>query len=426
MKKSKIVIVGAGSLNFGISCIQDIFSTPQLWGSEVVMVDINEESLEAMFNVAKRINDEIGSNYRISCATDRKEALPGADFVIVSIAVDRNKMWKNDFQIPLKYGIKHVLGENAGPGAVFHTMRNIPIVMEICHDIEKLCPKAFLLNFTNPESRICLAVDKYTNVKSVGLCHQLRAGKRMIGKIIDKDPGDIDVKAYGINHFTWASDIRDIHTGEDLYKVFKEQESTFDIEYEKFSRFLFHQFGLLPMSGDGHLGEFFPYAHEMVSAKGFDFEADEEYRVKRKEFIDSLSDKSIPLPVGMLKPSGEKAFDIINGMIHNTNQLIDSVNIVNKGCISNLPDDCIVDIPCVVSGNGLNGLKMGSLPRPIAAICLNQINVQHLVVDAAVTGDSKMAFNAFLIDTNVPSLKAARNIFDELMEINKAYLPQFN
>lgn len=434
-RKSKIVIIGAGSASFGLSCIRDAFTTKELWGSELVFVDLDNIALERMTRAARRVNEELGAGFKISQTTDRCEALPGADFVITSIAVNRLALWKQDFRIPQKYGIKHVLGENGGPGAVFHAMRNIPIILDICKDIERLCPDALLINFTNPESRICLAIRKYTKVKAIGLCHQIGEGIRIVGKIMDKNPEDIDVKAFGLNHFTWMKDIRDKNTGEDLYPLLREKEKNFDAEFEKLSRFMFHTFGLFPTSGDGHLGEYIPYAHEMMSTGGYDFDANERYRSEYVKFINGLGDGTVPLdsetvtPSGakrvFLKPSGEKAFTIIKGIVYNTNEVIDSVNLLNNGYITNLPFDAVVEVPAAVSGNGINGLGMGDLPRGIASLCINQINVQHLVVDAGVTGNPDLVMQALLIDPNVPSAQAAKGIFEELMEINRPYLPQF-
>lgn len=423
--KPKIVIIGAGSTHFGLSCFRDVFHTKELWGSELVLVDIDDAALKKMKKAADRINMELNAGYMIRETTDRCEALPGADYVVVSIAINRMELWKHDFNIPKKFGIDHVLGENGGPGCVFHTMRNIPIILDICRDMERLCPDALMINFTNPESRICLAVHKYTKIKCVGLCHQIIAGKRIVGKIIGKDPEELDVKACGLNHFTWMLDIRDKKTGEDLYPIFREKEKDYDPEYEKLSRYMFHYFGLFPTSGDGHLGEYLPYAHEMMSTEGYDFEGEEKYRTEYDTYIEGLGDGSVPLDSRVLTPSGEKAFDIIKGIVYNTNEVIESANLVNRGYITNLPYDAVVEVPVAVSGNGINGLGMGDLPRGIAALCMNQINVQHLVVDAGAAGNRNLIMQALLIDPNVPSAKAAEGIYEELMEINKPYLPQF-
>lgn len=221
-------------------------------------------------------------------------------------------------------------------------------------------------------------------------------------------------------------DIRDKRTGEDLYPLFRKKEKTYDPNYSKLSRFIFRQYGLFPTSGDGHLGEFFPYAHEMIPADGYDFDRYEKRRQGVVDVLDSIINGKIAVDDQLIQPSGEKAFNIINGMTHNTNELIESVNIPNEGCIVNLPKEAIVEVPAVVSGNGLNGLALGELPRGIAALCKQQIDVQHLVVDAGVNGDRKLVMQALLTDPNIPSAEAAQNIYDELMEVNKPYLPQFS
>ncbi|UJL47402.1 hypothetical protein KFZ58_05815 [Virgibacillus sp. NKC19-16] len=426
LKKPKIVIVGAGSAIFGLSMLKDAFSTKELWGSELVLVDIDKAAVEKVTVAANRINDQLKAGYKISSTTDRLEALPGADFVIVSIAVDRMKMWKKDFSVPQKHGVPHVLGENVGPGAVFHTMRNLPIILDICKDIEKYCPEALLINFTNPESRLCMAIKKYTNVKVVGLCHQINAGIDIVSTLTHTDRKYIDVKAWGINHFTWMVDIRDKRTGEDLYPALIEKEKTYDSSYEKLSRFIFRHYGLFPTSGDDHLGEFFPYAHEMISKEGYDFGKYEQRRQDVVKILEGIINKDVAIDSNLIKPSGEKAFNIINGITNNTNELLESINLPNEGYITNLPDDAIVEVPSIVSGNGVNGLALGKLPRGIAALCKTQIDVQHLVVDAGVNGDRNLVVQALLTDPNVPSADAAMNIYHELMEVNKPYLRQFS
>lgn len=424
-KKPKIVLIGAGSAIFGLSMIKDAFSTKELWGSELVFVDIDQPSVKKMTQAARRINDELDAGYDISYTTERTKALPDADFVITSVAVDRVPLWKHDFNIPKKHGIPHVLGENAGPGALFHTMRNIPIMLDICRDMERLCPNALLINFTNPESRLCLAIHKYTKIKVIGLCHQIHKGIGIVATLLDKDPNDLDVKAWGLNHLTWMVDIRDKPTGRNLYPLLREKEKMYDPNYEKLSRFIFRHFGLFPTSGDGHLGEFFPYAHEMMSTDGYDFERYEQRRQSVAHEIDDIIARRIPIDDELISPSGERAFDIIKGLTCNTNELIESANLPNQGYITNLPEDAIVEVPIVVSGNGIHGLGLGPLPSGIAAICSAQIHIQQLAVKAGVTGDENLAFQALLTDPNVPSAKAARKIFDELMEVNRSYLPQF-
>jgi alpha-galactosidase len=433
--KPRIVIIGAGSTSFGLSMIRDAFAQKELWGSELVFVDIDEEALKLIVKAAERMNDELNAGFKIAMTTNRKTAFTDAKYVIVAFAVNRYEMWRNDFIIPKKYGVNHVLGENGGPGCVFHTMRNIPIVLDICKDIERLCPNALVINFTNPESRICLAIKKYTSVKVVGLCHQVMEGMKIISKILDKNMDSFNVRAYGINHFTWIKDIRDNETNKDLYSLFKEKEKNYDKNFETLSRFMFNKFGMFPASGDRHLGEYIAYAHEMVDTCGYDFNHAKQRKEDLKNYIMGIGSGRLKItdeflfpghgPISMLKPSGEKAFEIIKAIEYDINENLISANIPNDGYITNLSQDSIVEVPAIVNSTGVKGIKMGDLPRGIAAMCMNQINIQHLVVDAGATGKKDMIQQALLIDPCINSAKAAMGIYSELMKINKDYYTQF-
>jgi alpha-galactosidase len=167
VRSTKIVFIGAASASFGPACLLDAIHCEGLAGSTLVLVDIDAERLEVMARLARRLNEVSGAGLIIEHTTDRCEALPGAEFVINSIAIDRNELWKLDWSIPLKHGIKQVLGENGGPGGLSHSLRNIPAILAICKDMERLCPEALFINFSNPESRVCLAI-RQAHLHSVG------------------------------------------------------------------------------------------------------------------------------------------------------------------------------------------------------------------------------------------------------------------
>lgn len=432
-KKLKIVVIGAGSASFGFSIIRDAFFTKELWGANLVLVDLNKETLLRTESAAKRINEELKAGYIIESTTNREEALQGAHYVIISIAIDRTPMWKLDFEIPKKHGVLHVLGENAGPGAVFHTLRNIPIIMSIARDIEKYCPDAMIINFTNPESRLCLLLNRYTKIKTVGLCHQINHGIKDMSKFMDIPVEDIDVKAYGINHFTWARSITHKKTKEDLYPLLRNKIENFKGDYEALTRHCFKTFGLYPMSGDGHLGEYFKYAHEFMDTNGYDFDKYELYRHQLDDYLTSLADKNIDLRqpfysphnnevVSVFEPSGEDEFSVIKGIECNSNDWIVSANLPNNGAISNMPNDAIVEVPAFISANGINAMNMGDLPDSIAAMCKTQFEIHSLVVDAGYTGNKDLIMQALLLEPCVQSAKTAEKIYDELMPLNEKYL----
>lgn len=430
---TKIVLVGAGSYAFGTATFRDLMAWREsLRGSTIVLVDLNQEYLTLMTNFLHKLNDMTGSPYIIESTTDRTQALPGADFVFISIAVNRNERWKLDWNIPFKHGVKHVLGENGGPGGLFHAMRNIPIVLDIVHDVEKLAPNAFVINFTNPEGRICQAMNRYSKVKFVGLCHGIDSLRRVAGYALDLPPEKIDVKAGGLNHFSWVRDLRHLDTGEDLYPAFRKavHEKQAYIEEQmhhtmKLSVYLMDTFGLYPLPSDNHVGEYISYAWELAGMEGHPFDLVDRESEEFRADIRMWTTGEKPMPEWMFQPSGERAVAIVDGILRNTHQYEISVNIPNQGYIPNLPDGAIVEIPAVIDATGVHGVSLDPLPEPIAAMCRTQINIIDRVVEAGVHGDRQAALQALLLDPVISSTSQAQAILDELLEAHKDFLPQF-
>ena len=201
---SKIVLIGAGSTNFGLGTIGDIFKSKILDKSTIVLHDINAESLKNTELIAKRYKEKLKLNFTIEATTSRKDALKKADFCIISIEVQpRFDLWDQDWKIPLQYGVKQIYGENGGPGGLFHSLRIIPPILDICDDINKICPDAFVFNYSNPMQRICHAVTtKYPNLKFVGLCHEIMSMERQLPSIMETDYSNIEIKAGGLNHLS--------------------------------------------------------------------------------------------------------------------------------------------------------------------------------------------------------------------------------
>lgn len=425
MRPSKIVFIGAASASFGPGCLADAVQCEGLRGSTLVLVDIDKEHLDIITRFARRLNEEADAGLKIESTTDRKEALPEADFVFCSIAVERNELWKLDWQIPRKYGIKQVLGENGGPGGLSHTLRNVPILIDICRDMEKLCPDAWLLNFTNPESRICLAISQYTSIKTVGLCHGVFMGIDNVSQITGVDREDIDVTAAGLNHFTWMLSIRRKSTGEDLYPLLREKINDCDASYLPLTRELYHKFGLLPNPSDDHIGEYLSYAGERCGYEGYDFAAADRYREQLWDSLIAMANNEGSVEKYLTCKSGEIEFDIVKGMLTNSNLLVPAVNVPNRGAITNLPPDAVVEVPAIVSASGIQPVCVGDLPDGIAAMCNTQIAVQKLAVQAAMTGSRKLALQAMLVDPVVDSIEAAEKCLDELLHVHARYLPQF-
>lgn len=420
MNITKIVFIGAGSMSFGLSMFKDIFSTRELAGSTLTLVDLNAEYLERMYQLALRMNVESGSGLLIEKTTDRLAALPGAGFVVNSIAIDRNRLWKHDFEIPKKYGIRHTLGENGGPGGVFFTMRTIPVILDIARDMERLCPDAYFINFTNPESRLILALGMHSKIRAVGLCHGIFMGQNDVARIMGMPPERVDVLGAGMNHFQWLLQIRDRQTREDLYPLLREKEVDCDPAYMPLTRKLFHAFGHWLTCSDDHLGEYLAYGWE-GGEEGYDFERDEQHRVEIQSAIDAVIAGG-PLPATWKKPSGERGVALITAVLHNKKTILEAGVIHNRGTIRNLPENCAVEVPLAVDGHGIHPLFVGSLPEPLVSLLASQAVVQKLSVEAAVHGSKQLALQALLVDPVVNSISAAEGLLEELWEINKPYI----
>jgi len=417
---ARIVFIGAGSMSFGLSTFRDIFNTRSLSGCTLVLVDTSPEALERMTALAHIMNREGGAGLTIESTGDRRAALPGAGFVINSVAIDRNRLWKMDFEIPRKHGIRQTLGENGGPGGLFFTMRTLPMIFDIVHDMEELCPDALLINYANPESRIVLALAKYSKIRCLGLCHGIFMARGDICHILDRSWHDLELWGAGLNHFQWILQIRDRHTGEDLYPRFREIEKSFDPAYQPLSRRMMHAFGWWPTCSDDHLGEYVPYGWE-GGEHGYDFAADERERAELKATIEAVLAGG-PLPDEWRHGPAERSDQVIEAILHNSHRYLESAVVYNQGAIPNLPADLAVEVPAIVDSSGVHPVSLGPLPPPIAKLLSVQASVQQLAVEAAVHASKDLALQALLVDPVVNSTTAAKAVLDELWEINRPYI----
>ncbi len=434
MRATKVVMIGAASSSFGPDILADAVLTPELRGSTLVLVDIDAERLEVMAAFARRLNEVTGAGLTIEQTPDRRQALPEAEFVITSIAVRRAELWKLDFDIPIKHGIKQIFAENGGPGGLSHALRNIPMIIDIARDMEKLCPNALLINFSNPESRVGLALSRYTGLRFVGLCHGIGMGYHSISRITGIPDDDLIGIAAGLNHFSWFLDIRRRSTKEDVYPILRAADKTYDPGYYPLTRRLFRLYGLYPHPADDHIGEYLSFAWEDCGLEGPHLDVSGERHRQAWQRLESVARGEVPVYVkGQGKPqegwglefSGEFAFPIIVSAVDNRHDLIEAVNIPNHGLIPNLPEWAVVEVPAVVGADGVKGVRVGPLPKGIAALLNTQAHVQDLVVDAAVLGSRELALQALLADPVVQSASAAEKCLDELLAAHAPHLPQF-
>jgi alpha-galactosidase len=440
--KANIVLIGAGSTSFGVNTLADLFGLrEELGGSHIALCDVNGARLARMTRLAEQMNESTGAGFRIASATDYRKVLDGAEFVIVSVEVDRLERWRLDWQIPLRYGIRHVLGENGGPGGLSHALRTIDLVLGIAQDVERQAPEAYLINFTNPLTRVCLALTRYTRLKVIGLCHQINKGYYIVGRVLGLVPEgpehflspeatrglqeQIDLQTAGLNHFTWIQSMRERATGRDLYPEFRARLRDFDPSFEPLSRRLFDAFGLFPTSGDGHLGEYIAYAHETSDLKGFDFDGYATFACELDARVERASTNCDALDEFLHWKSGERGGQVVAAIVNNWHTYEDVVNVVNRGALPGLPDWAIVEIPGVLGANGANAVRVPALPPAITAMLNQQVAIQDRVVEAAVHGDRQAALQALLLDPLTASYGDAGKLLDELLAVHSDYLPRF-
>lgn len=433
MKNVKIVVVGIGSASFGPKTLGDILSRFELGGSTLCLVDIRPEALEPMHQLAKIMNDAWSTGMIIEATTDLQLALPDADFVICMLEANRDRLWQLDMQIPHKYGVMQVLGENGGPGGLSHTLRTIPLVLNVAREVEKLCPDAWFLNYTNPLPRICRAIRKYTDVKAIGFCHGIGSTVKVISEMLDKDPDELDIRAAGLNHFHWLLHIHDRTTGDDFYPLLREHAASYHPDKRHLWQDLFRCFGHLPFPSDDHIGEYLPFMHVpsfdpwkkydhdhwLLHWDGKDRKRDGMWN-RIKEVVNGS--RSVD---EYHSGSGERAIPVLLGIRDDLKHQELALNIPNKGYIGNLPNDAIVEVPTTVDRGGATGLEMGDLPPQIAAWCSNQVHVAELAVDAAVLGDRTIALQSLLADPVTNDIETAEKILDEYLYVHSDWLPQF-
>lgn len=423
----KVVAIGVGSGTFGIGIIGDlIYFKEELCGSTIALVDINQERLDIMKKLAAIMNKEAGSPFKIEASVDRREVLEGADFVITSPAVKREELWKKDWEIINGAGIKQTYGENGGPGSLSHTLRNIPLMLSIFRDVEELAPNAWVINFTNPENRICMTLDRYTSLRFVGLCHGIHMGYDMVSHVMKIPRDDLDIKAAGMNHFTWIYDIRQKSTGKCIYRDFCGKFREMPPDYEPLSRRLLDTYGMFPTLGDHHTAEYLSYGWEFTGLGGRDFAENTKQKDILWDWLKGVISGARSIEERIKGRTDESVIDVIVAMMKGLNNYELAVNIRNNGCVPNLPDDAIIEIPGVVSGDTVRGLHMDPLPEGIAAVIRQQVTIQELSVEAAVKGDRKLALQAMLLDPVVDNYSVAKRVLDELLIAHKEYIsPNF-
>lgn len=426
----KVVVIGVGSHVFGVGFLQDYFGAAALASSELWLVDVDRHALDRMHRLAMRFNQATDHEVELHVAEDADEALPGAEFVVTSVAVDRDRTWQFDHQLALECGFPSVLSENAGPGGLSHTLRSIPLVLDLARRIERHAPESLVINYTNPENRVALALMRYTNLRFIGLCHGVASTTKWIADGLGVPLGDISVTAAGVNHLTWVLDVSDRRTGRDLSSDLALLVRQRGPAKMPLAVLLYETFGCLPTTGDNHVGEFIPWAAEVIGTDGYDFDGFASKRTLALEMVQAVADGT-QSPEQLIREGSNEArvahsgaeliADIVSGATRNRPSFI----VPNNGYISGIPKDVPVEVPGLIDGGNPTGVPVGALPPPIHAMVSRELNIQSLAVDAAATGDPDLALQALLLDPCVSSVRQARRFLETILDVHRDHLPAF-
>jgi len=303
-KELKIALIGAAGMSFGPVTVYDTIMSEKARGATLILMDINKKRLEICYKAAARLNEDAGSPVRIEKTTDIAKALDGAKFVLTSVENERFKYWKQDYTIPKKYGSSQIMGENGGPGGLFHSLRSVKLILSICADIEKYAPDAFVINLTNPMSRVCLAINRYTKLRNVGLCHELHGGIERVANALFTPVEDVEGEASGINHFTFFYKLVNNKTGEDLYQKIHEHMTAFPLYWGTIVARLYKDYGLLATSTDSHVAEYISAPNKIKKLEyPFYFFFSQEWAMRNSVTM-SCGDKNIPIPKNLIRKSG--------------------------------------------------------------------------------------------------------------------------
>jgi alpha-galactosidase len=437
---TNIVLVGAGSTAFGPAILSDLYLNSVLDGSTIVLHDINKEKLDMMYELLEKENEIRGNKYHIEQTLSRKKAFKGANFIINSIEVgDRFFLRWQDHEIPLKHGARTRMGECGGPGGFFHSARIIPEIVKIVQDAERICPNAFFINYSNPVARVCLAIKRTTQkLKFIGLCHQIGFLNRHIPAMLNKPLEDLKLTVVGLNHFGFLIDLEDFKSGKNYMDKFNSRVDEYfkdkwdRFEFSNLTFEVYKRFGYFPHAGDNHLVEYLQFGDQYTYIQDL-----KDWINKMQEEGEVVYSKALRfhkrLKVGkytkngmLLKtPSGERAIPIIEAILADKNSYESSVNVPNTGLVDNLPEDLVIEGPATVNEDGVHGIKIGNLPKNIAALLSIEASIQDVCVEAILKKSKDLALACLAMDPKVGSFRMAEAIYEEMTELQKDYLPKF-
>jgi alpha-galactosidase len=363
---------------------------------------------------------ELGVRVSFQAMADRTAALPGADFVTTSIAVDLKRRMRNDWLIARRHGILQTAGECGSLGGLSYTLRSVPLALSVCRDMERLCPNATLLNVTNPLTRVALAANRYTSVRAIGFCYNALVGLRAVAEGLGKTLDELEYATAGLNHLSWLTGVRDRATGADLYCYVRAlaDEGWFWPVTRKYLR----ETGYLPCDSDGHMNEFLPFDDSLsVAMPEFGHGSPMERAERRALVLDVACGKE---HWDRLHHSWERPGDYVSAVVRNKPTYFDFLNVMNDGYIDGLARDMVVQVPATVDGSGIRPHK-AAIPEGVLRLLVPAAEASHWAVEAAVHADMKAAHRAIDADPAIADKSAARAAFAEMLEANRDILPDW-
>lgn len=431
----KIAMIGAGSVVFCKTLMNDILATPSLADSEFALMSRTEPKLKKMEDFAKKVIKNSGLPATVWATLDRREALKDADFVVVMIQVGGVEAFELDYKIPLKYGVDQCVGDTLGPGGIFRAVRTIPVLVDIARDMEEVSkPDALMLQYANPMAANCLALGRVTGVSFVGLCHGVQTTLEQIAQYCEVPKEEISFVCGGINHMNWFLKLE--HKGRDLYPELREIfERPEYYRSEKVRGEVFRHFGYFMTETTGHLSEYVPWFRKNKKAMeiycdepGFGGETGAYYKWCKK-----VAEKyAVKNPLDFEEPALEER------SVEYCSYILEAIvtgrpfkfmgNVRNDGYIKNLPDGCCVEVPAYADDMGIHPTVVGMLPTHLAALCNTNVNVQLLTVEAALNSDPEAIVHALAMDPltgAVCTLNEIREMAIEMFEAERKWLPHF-
>ncbi len=460
----KITFLGAGSTVFAKNLLGDILSFPELSESIIALHDIDPDRLETTRVVGERLAQSLGVSPRIETHPDRRAALEGADYAIGMFQVggyDPGTII--DFEVPKKYGLRQTIGDTLGIGGIMRGLRTIPVYLEMCRDMEAVCPDVFLLNYVNPMAMVTWAINRATAIKTVGLCHSVQGTAEQLAELINVPMDDINYLCAGINHMAFYLQFE--RDGKSLYPLLQKVIDEGRVPAWNKVRFeMFERLGYFVTESSEHFAEYVPWfikRHRPDLIEEFNIPLDEyirrcEVQIAGWEMArENILNPEIPVDAERLEkhlreagasdvdvammgkmaaefdqvsPSHEYGAYIIHSMETGTPRVVYG-NVMNEGLIHNLPRESCVEVPCLVDKNGLQPTKIGNLPPHLAALMQTNINVQALTVEAALTGKREHIYHAAMLDPHTGSeldLNQIWSLVDDLIDAHGDWLPVFH